>query len=439
MKILKNACFLIFLFVLFPGISTAKVYIDIDSPMFNKFPIAITDFQNLGPSSDKENLSKWFSDQLSRNLNLTNYFTLIDKKAFLEQPGKGGLSANSIIFSDWISIGAESLVKGSFSYNGKDLTSNFMLFDVVLGKLVIGKQYVGKYQDRNDMVLKFSNEILLTLTGGKGVFDTKIAFVGKTGKKSYLSDIYSINFDSSNLTRLTSLQTLNLLPQWSPDGKQIAFTSYWNGNPDLYLIDAKGGRSKRITAFKGMVLAGAWYPDGKSLLITSSKEGKQEIFKFDLNENRLKRLTNDAAISVSPSPSPNGKRIAFASDRSGSPQIYTMNPDGSNVMRLTYEGNYNTSPRWSPKGDRIAFESLRNGTFQIMTIDVNGNNPVQLTSEGRNESPSWSPDGRYIVFTSNKKGKAKLCIINANGSNLRILHEGMVQYLNPCWSPHLNF
>lgn len=434
---LKNVCLVVGLMtLLLPVAGEAKVYIDIDSPTIAKFPIAITDFKNLGRGSDREKLSTWFSDQLAKTLSITNYFTIIDKSAHLEPPDKAGLTSNTINFGDWVSIGAESLVKGGFQYDGKELIGEFMLFDVVLGKLIAGKKYIGSLRDRNEMVLRFSNEILLALTGEQGVFDTKIAFIGKKGD---VSDVYTINFDGSGMVKLTDMQSLSLLPQWSPDGRQIAFTSYRSGNPDLYIINAAGGRERRLTAFKGLTLAGGWAPNSKSLLVTSSKEGKEEIYRFDLKDNSMRRLTHDRAINVSPAWSPDGRKIAFVSDRGGSPQIYVMDADGGNVRRLTFEGNYNTSPRWSPKGDRIVFEGSRGGNFQLLIMDADGNNPVQLTAEGRNESPCWSPDGRYIVFVSTKGGKSKLCVINANGGNLRVLHEGMERYINPAWSPHLLF
>jgi TolB protein len=434
-RFLKIVCLIIGLMTL-PVIGEAKVYIDIDSPTIAKFPIAITDFTNLGRRSDRENLSVWFSDKLSKSLSITNYFTIIDKSAYLEPPDKGGLTSTTINFGDWVSIGAESLVKGGFQYDGKELIGEFMLFDVVLGKLIAGKKYIGSLRDRNDMVLRFSNEILLALTGEQGVFDTKIAFIGKKGD---VSDVYTINFDGSGIVKLTDMKSLTLLPQWSPDGRQIAFTSYRSGNPDLYMINAAGGRERRLTAFKGMTLAGGWAPDAKSLLVASSKGGKMEIYHFDAKDNRMRPLTGDRSINVSPSWSPDSRRIAFVSDRGGSPQIYVMDADGGNVKRLTFEGNYNTSPRWSPKGDRIVFEGSRGGNFQILIMDADGNNQVQLTAEGRNESPSWSPDGRYIVFVSTTKRSSKLCVVNSNGSNLRVLHEGMERYINPSWSPHLIF
>ena len=428
---MKKTLFLLLCLILLilPSAAMAKVYIDIDSPTIQKFPIAIQDFSNLTTRPDQEGLATWFSDQLSQLLAMTNYFNIIGKAAYLEPPNQ-----TAIRFSDWSSIGAESLIKGTFQYDGRTLVGEFMLFDVVMGKLIAGKKYTGSFQDRTAMTVRFANEVLLALTGSKGLFDTRIAFGAKSGGGW---DLYTVDFSGSTLTRLTTGRSLCLLPQWSPDGRQIAFTSYRSGNPDLYLIGSEGGREKRITAFRGLTLAGPWSADARSILLTSSWEGKEEIYSFEFQSTRMQRLTHDPAINVSPSRSPDGKKIAFSSDRLGSPQIFVMDADGGNVKQLTTEGRYNTSPRWSPRGDRIAFEGSRNGSFQIITIDPDGGNPLQLTTDGRNESPGWSPDGKYIVFVSTQKGKRRLCIMNANGDNPRILHEGMEQYLNPSWSPHL--
>ena len=152
-----------------------------------------------------------------------------------------------------------------------------MLFDVAQGKLIVGKKYIGQLQDRKAMTVRFCNEVILALTGSSGVFDTKIAFAGK---KNTAWDIYTIDFTGSVVSKLTDLRALTILPQWSPDGRQIAFTSYYTGNPDLYLIYAEGGREKKLTAFRGLTLAGPWFSDGKSMLLTSSKNGKEEIYSL---------------------------------------------------------------------------------------------------------------------------------------------------------------
>lgn len=418
--------------------AVGKVYIDIDSPAFQKFPIAITDFKKMSVENYQGDLSSWFSDTLAKYLGMTGFFTIISKKAFLEDQAQTGLTAESIRFADWTAIGAEYLVKGTFLYNGngRDLVTECYLFDVIKGEVITAKRYTGKIEDRNEMVRTFAGEILSALTGDEGVFSTKIAFVLKKGQNS---DIYTINFDGTDLTRITNYKSLALSPRWSPDGKYISFTSYKDGNPDLYIKAINGtATAEKISNYEGINLAGSWSRDGKKLLLTLSKDGYENLYMMDLDYRHLKRLTNNFAIDVSPAWSPDNRKIAFVSNRSGSPQIYLMDTDGNNMRRITYNGNYNTSPSWSPKGNRIAYEGLVNGRFQIFSIDEDGSNPLQLTFDNvDHESPSWSPEGRYLVFSSKGNGKSRICIMNTNGLNIRILYENVNGCISPSWSPRI--
>ncbi len=275
---------------------------------------------------------------------------------------------------------------------------------MVKGDVITAKRYTGKIEDKNVMVRKFASEILTALTGDEGVFNTKIAFVLKKGRGS---DIHTINFDGTDLARVTKHQTITMSPRWSPDGKYIAFTSYKDGKPDVYVTAMNTATAVKMANFDGINLAGSF-----------------------------RRLTNSYAIDVSPAWSPDNQKIAFVSNRSGSPQIYIMDTDGSNIIRLTYEGNYNTSPSWSPKGNRIAYEGRVNGRFQIFSIDEDGRSNVQHTADNvDHETPSWSPDGRYLAFSSRGNGKSTISVINANGSNLRILYENTSGCMSTSWSP----
>ncbi len=418
-----------------PHSAAAKVYIDIDSPAFQKFPIAIVDFRAISQQGSQGELSSWFSDTLAKYLEMTGFFNIISKKAFLEDQKQTGLTVGSIRFADWAVIGAEYLVKGAFQSNGKDVTAEFHLFDVMKGEIITAKQYSGKIEDKTEMVRKFAGEILLALTGDEGVFGTKIAFVLKKGQNS---EIYTINFDGTELLRVTNFQSLTLAPRWSPDGKSISFTSYKNGNPDLYIRSMSIGKVEKIANFDGINLAGSWSRDGRKLLLTLSKDGNEEIYAMDLSSRKLERLTYNFAIDVSPAWSPDNKRIAFVSNRSGSPQIFTMGADGDDVKRLTYDGNYNTSPSWSPRGNRIAYEGRVNGRFQIFSINEDGSNPLPLTFDNvDHESPSWSPDGRYVVFSTRGGGKHRICVMNANGLNVRTLYENVSGSMSPSWSPRI--
>jgi len=412
--------------------SLAKVYIDIDSPAFRKFPIAIVDFQKLKPLIQRqEDLSVWFADGLAKPLDMTGYFNIISKKAFLEDQTTAGINVDRIHFSDWSTIGAEYLVKGGFSYNGQQLIVEMRLFDVIKEEILVSKRYSGTRETAPDMIKQFAAEILLALTGDRGVFDTKIAFIAKHRTSS---DIYTIDFDGTGLSKITSNRSISLALRWSPDGRMLSFTSYREGNPDLYTYDLSRRTTRKISAFDGINLGGGWSPDSRRLLLALSKDGNEEIYVMDAGNRLMKRLTYNFSIDVSGTWSPDGQKIAFVSDRAGSPQIYIMDADGNNVRRLTLEGRYNTSPAWSPRGKTIAFEGMVGGRYQIFTIDENGSNLKQLTSErGDNESPSWSPDGRFIVFSSRGRG---LFIINADGTNVRSLYSAGTS-TSPCWSPHL--
>jgi len=411
-----------------------RVYIDIDSPHFQKFPLAVTPFYALGSSPEGAELSRSFSASLTEMLAITNFFQLIPPTAFLEDPAQADSTLQGTHFPDWRAIGAEYLVKGGYRVRGQELTAEFRLFDVVRGEVVRDKRYVGTLADRKAMVQKFAGEILFALTGDGGVFDTKIAFVLKPGREG---EIHTVNFDGSDLTRFTQWKTLTLSPRWSPGGRYLTYTSYRDGNPDLYVQGYPGGGTKKIAAFPGLNLAGPWSADGQRMLLTLSRDGNQEIYVMSLEDGRLERLTHSAAIDVSPSWSPDGRSIAFVSNRSGSPQIYVMNREGGEVRRLTYEGGYNTSPSWSPKGDRIAFEARVGGSFQIHTIRVDGSDQMPLTTDGGDhESPSWSPDGRYLSFSTRGGGVSRICVMNANGTGKRVLVEAP-GCLVPAWSPRL--
>ena len=417
------------------GSASGKVYLDIDSPSFQKFPLAVAEFQPLKADQRGGELPLWFADTLTRGLAMTGYFNILDRRAFLEDTRKAGITAEGTRFADWTVIGAEYLVKGGFQEDGQGLVTEFRLFDVVRGELVVGKRYVGKPEDRNRMVQQFANEILQALTGEPGLFDTRIAFSRKRGNAA---DLYTINFDGSDLKRITHFNSLTLAPRWSPNGRYLAFTSYKESNPDIYLLDFQGGRSERLTFYPGLNLPGSWSRDSGRLLVTLSRDGNQEIYDMNVGNKLLQRLTREYAIDVSPVRSPDERSIAFVSNRSGAPQIYLMGSDGENVRRLTFEGNYNTSPAWSPKGGRIAFEGSVGGRFQIFTIDEGGGNLQQLTFDPwDHESPAWSPDGRYLVYAVRGYGRGRIEIMQAGGQNRRVLFEENDGCMTPVWSPHL--
>lgn len=412
----------------------AKVYIDVDSPSFQLFPIAVCDLASVNEAIPRES-GAVLADEIKKYLLMTGYFNPLDKKSFLEEQKTGEPSISNINFSDWTVIGAEYLLQGSLSKKSGETVAECWFFDVVRAELFFNKKYNVPDNEQKYLARSIASDILYALTGDEGDFNTRIAFVTKKGVKA---DIYTVTYDGLELKALTGHQALVVSPRWSPDGRFLAFTSFRDGRPEAYVRDLKSGAEKKVASFDGLNLCGYWSPDGQKILLTLSKDGNEEIYVLEMETLKLHRLTNNYSIDVSPAWSPDGKKIAFVSNRGGSPQIYSMDADGNNIKRITFEGNYNTTPSWSPRGGRIAYEGLINGHYQIFTIDEEGNNLLQLTfGDADNESPSWSPSGRQIVFSSKTNTKSKICIMNANGLNLRVLNENNGNLTMPMWSPRL--
>ncbi len=414
-----------------PEMSRARVYIDIESPELQPLPIAIAEFRDFERS--QPNLGREIMKILNNDLTISGFFEIIPRSEF---PQETNALSDPPDYGGWSRSRAEALVMGGYSSKGDRLVIDFRLYDLVERAFLIGKRYEGNTTSLRIMIHHVANEITYQITGEKGVFDTKIAFVSTTpGNK----EIYTIDFDGHNLRQITNNGSINLSPAWSPDGRIIAFTSYIRRNPDLYLFDLTRSVQIRLSTHPGLNAAPAWSPDGSKMALMMRKEGNSEIFTMNRNGSQPKRLTKSWSSEASPTWSPDGRKIAFVSDRAGSPQIYTMNSGGRNIKRLTFSGPYNASPSWSPKGDRIAYCGRMDGRFDIFTISTDGTWIRRLTeNSGNNESPTWSPDGRFIAFSSTREGRSHIYVMNANGANQRKLTVTRGKESSPTWSPRMD-
>jgi len=415
------------------ALGASELYIDVTKPYFKKIVIAIPDLYRDGSFQKDDNLSKEMARILVNDLRISGLFEVIDNPLFVSAiaESEGNVKVD---FNQWRGLGAQVLVKADYSLvEGKKLTIRCRLYDLLREEQVLGKVYQGDQNLLRKLVHRFSDEIMLKLTGERGMAQTKIAFISDvSGHK----EVYTIDFDGHNLERLTRNRSIALSPAWSPDGKRIAYTSYHEGNPDLYFISWDGSNQVAVSTFPGLNAIPDWSPDGSRVALTLSKDGNAEIYTFKVDGTDFRRLTRHQSSDWSPSWSPDGEKIAFGSDRTGTPEIYIMNKDGGDVRRLTHQGSYNDSPAWSPKGDLIAFASRQKGLFDIWVIGSDGKNAQRLTSNsGNNENPCWSPDGRYIVFSSSRGGRRDIYIMNSDGSNQRRLTFLGGNNYCPSWSP----
>jgi len=407
--------------------------IEVRAPGQQVIPLAVTRLLPMGVETLPEAAGE-FHQVLNDDLELSGLFRLIDSRAFLSDAKKLGLESSQVDFQQWRLLGAESLIKAGYSLEGGRLVLEARLYDVLRGRLLTGRRYSGRQEDVRAMAHAFADQVLKELTGTLGAFRAKIAYVSD---ESGFKELYMMDVDGANVTRLTRHRSLVINPDFSPVGKEIAFTSYRYGNPDLFRMEVYGGREARISSRRGLNASGRYRPpEGRELALTLTEKGNADIAVIGTDGRMVRQVTSSWGIDVDPAWSPDGSKIAFVSDRLGNPQIFVADASGGKERRLTRAGNYNATPAWSPDGERIAFSRLEGGLFDIYSIRPDGSDERRLTfGSGSKEHPRWSPDGRFLVYSSTEKGKRGIFVMRADGTGNRRISSAAGNCFHPTWSP----
>ena len=329
---------------------------------------------------------------------------------------------------------AGHLVTAKAQDAGNVWTFNARLHDLATGRVVLEKFYQGEKRAMRRAAHMFADDVVLKVTGRPGIAHSKLAFTNNaTGRK----EIYIVDYDGGNLTRLTSDNSINLLPRWSQDASRIYYTTYRWGNPDMFEIDLKAGKIRPFTTFQGLNIPGGFSPDGMTMVMTLSRGGDPGIYSLNIVTKQLKHLLKGFGVSSSPTWSPDGTQVAFVSDRAGNPQIYVLELATGKTRRLT-RMNWCDSPSWSPSGEWIVFagRETTKEKLNIFVTDLTGSQIRRLTNKaGDNEDPSWSPDGRFVGFPSTRRGRRELFIMDADGSAPHPLTDLKGHTFTPNWSP----
>ena len=418
------------------GSADPPVRIGLELATQKKVTLAITDFVVKGV--DVMGIAKEAKKILKKDLMLSEWFSPLQEPVF-EELEKMEHSSSKVDYRSWRQVGAQWIIKTEYSVvaNGKGQSLTFRLYDAVNKRFLLGKRYRSSRELLRKTIHRFADEVVMQLTGKRGISQTQIAFLMQ---ESAGKEIYLIDFDGHNLRQVTHDDTVNLSPAWSPDAKWIMYTSYAAHNPDLIMIDTSGQQRQTIHRLPGLNAAPAWSPDMQSIALVLSRDQNSEV--YILNKDRqLERLTRHFNIDTSPTWSPDGKKIAFTSDRSGTgaPQIYIMDSvkgDRSQVTRISFGSGYNDNPAWSPNGDKIAYTSREGRKFQIRIYDLNTHKSQLLTSGfGSSEQPSWSPDGRFIIYRKRENDRYNLFIQKLGSGEARQLTFSGKGH-SPAWSPY---
>jgi TolB protein len=327
------------------------------------------------------------------------------------------------------STGAELNVAGSCVASGGNLQADCQLYKVATRQRLLGKSYKTSASDVRGMAHKAADDIVYTVTGKKGMASGKIALVGsRSGRK----ELYVCDMDGKNVRQITNDRSIAVGPGWSPDGKNIIYTSYKRGYPNVYMT----GRSKPLSSHGGLNASGAISPDGKSMAVILSRSGNPELWIKSLRTGRLTQLTHTKrGNEASPCWSPDGNHIAYVSDTSGAPQIYIIPKKGGRPQRLTTTGTESVAPDWGRNG-YIAFSSRIGGRYRIAIANPAAKTLKVLETDWADyEDPSWTPDGRHIVCSRTSNYRSSIYLLDTLKDSPVALISGSGDWISPACSP----
>lgn len=408
--------------ILFLPLSLFAVDLELTQGVSTALPIGIESF-------GKSPTGQEFSKILQQDLHFSGRFKVLKPSNPLQL---GNASTN-----EWRQLGADHVVSGELSVLDNDQYEiNFEIKDVLVrDQILLSKSYKVKGKQLRALAHHVSDEIYQKLTGERGVFSTKIAYIlvqrSRNNATFYLEVADADGYNPQHL--LVSSEPI-MSPSWSPDGRQIAYVSFEKKKAQIFTVDVTTGQRRLLTAFSGINGAPAWSPDGREMAVVLSKGGSPKIYGVDLSTGKMTQLTFGNSIDTEPRYSPDGKSILFTSGRAGNPQIYQLN--NGRITRMTYEGNYNARASYTPDQKRIVMLHRADKDFNIAVQDQNGS-VTPLTFSTADESPSLSPNGRLVLYATHDNDKGILGIVSLDGRVAMRLpsKEGDVQ--EPAWSPYL--
>ncbi len=399
----------------------AQFRIEVSGVGLTQVPVAIAAFRGDAQSPQK------VGSIVQADLERSGMFRGVDTAGFAADESTRPDLAN------WRQKGADALVTGSVTQlaDGR-FDVRMRLWDIVRGQDLGGQNYPVAASELRLAAHRIADFIYEKLTGEKGIFSTRIAYVTKAAQRY---NLWVADSDGEGAqSALTSPEPV-ISPAWSPMGGQLAYVSFESRKPVIYAHEVATGRRRLLANFRGSNSAPAWSPDGKQLVATLSRDGGSQIYALGLNGGEPRRLTQSSSIDTEPVYSPDGRFIYFVSDRGGAPQIYRMSPSGGNPERVTFTGGYNISPAISPDGRWLAYISRVGGAFKLHVMELAGGAATPISDTSADESPSFAPNSRLIVYATVSQGREALMTTTLDGKIKAKLSGASGDIREPDWGP----
>src|SRR5690625_108079 len=407
------------LLFIFSASAHAQLRVDISGVGATQYPIAIADFENT-PSA--LNIAEVIRADLSRS----GQFQLVSTS------GARLNIDSSIDDSAWRNRGADYLAYGSVQEQGGQYTINYRLLDTVTGTEVDAVAFAGSEDELRRLSHRIADRIYEAITGMRGVFSTKIAYVLHTG------DTYELQIadaDGQNPQVMLRSKQPIISPAWSPKGDKLAYVSFEMDKPVVYVQNLRTAEREPVANFKGNNSAPAWSPDGEQLAIALSKDGISQLYTINADGSGLRRVMRSPLIDTEPSFSPDGKWLLFTSDRGGSPQVYRVPVEGGEAQRVTFNGSYNISPQVAPDEDNLVYVTRRDGAYRVAILNLDTEEEPIITNGPDDQSPSFAPNGQQILYSTVKGGKSVLAVTSVDGRVRQTLSALNGTVREPTWGP----
>jgi TolB protein len=400
---------------------SAQFRVEISGIGATQVPMALVPFRDEGTAPQA------VSAIVRADLERSGVFRFVDAPGALDE-------TSAPVFADWRARAADALVAGSVTrlVDGR-YDIRYKLWDVLKGQDQGGLSLAVQAADLRLAAHRIADAIYEKLTGDKGVFATRIAYVTKAGER-YTLRVTDADGEGGQVALSSPAPIIS--PAWSPDGKELAYVSFETRKAVVWTQNVSTGARRAVANFRGSNSAPAFSPDGRDLAVTLSRDGGSQIFLIGRDGSNPRRITQSHSIDTESVFAPDGQSLYFVSDRGGGPQVYRQAISGGNAERITFSGAYNISPHLSPDGRLLTYVMRQNGNFKVVTMDLSSGTLQQLSDTNEDERPSFAPNGRLIIYATHVQGRDVLMTTTLDGKiKTRLMASGL-DVREPIWGPY---